>query len=395
VSAVVPELRQAYNAAFTEERYRALVADLTAAAGVPADFRISETPLFLSAPFAEELARAAEEIVAQVQTDEYKEAAILALPREHEVPNEDARTTFLQVDFGICRGDDGRPAPRLIELQGFPSLYGFQWFLERAFREHFPIPSGLTSYFGGLDGETYVQALRRAIVADSDPRNVVLLEIEPEKQKTRIDFACTEKLLGIPTVDAAKVRRRGRRLFYEADGVETPIDGIYNRVIFDEVARKGIDLSEIFRSDLDVRWIGHPNWYFRISKFSLPLIESRYSPPCHFLTELDDYPPDLENYVLKPIFSFAGHGVEIGLTRERLDAIPDPENFILQRKVEYAPIVETPDGYSKAEIRMMFLRRAGRLELVNNLVRMSKGEMMGVSFNRDKTWVGSSLAFHP
>src|SRR5262245_3758232 len=183
MSAVVPELRQAFNAAFTEERYRALVADLADAAGVPADFRISETPVFLSAPFAEELARAAEEIVAQVLTEEYKEAAILALPPEHAVPNEDEHPTFLQVDFAICRGEDGRPTPQLIELQGFPTVYGFQRFLERAFREHFPIPSGLTSYFGGLDGDGYVEALRRTIVGDSDPRNVVLLEIEPEKQK--------------------------------------------------------------------------------------------------------------------------------------------------------------------------------------------------------------------
>jgi len=26
---------------------------------------------------------------------------------------------------------------------------------------------------------------------------------------------------------------------------------------------------------------------------------------------------------------------------------------------------------------------------------MSKGAMMGVDFNKDKTWIGASLAYHP
>jgi hypothetical protein len=390
---MIPEIRRAFNAAFTEERYAALLADLAATAGAPPDFRVSETPVFLAEPLAAELVRAAHEIVAAVHTDGYRQAAGRALPPALAVPNEDDHTTFLQVDFAICRGEAGRPVPRLIELQGFPTVYGFQYVLERAFRERFPIPSGLTAYFGGLDGDAYVACLREIIVGESDPRNVVLLEIEPERQKTRIDFACTERLLGIPTVCATKVRRRGRRLFYEAAGREVPIERVYNRVIFDEATRKGLDLSDIFRSDLDVRWVGHPNWYFRISKFSLPFITSAYSPPCFFLDALDEYPPDLENYVLKPIFSFAGLGVEIDVARDRLDAIPDPENFILQRKVEYAPIFETPDGPAKAEIRMMFVWRGGPL-LVNNLVRMSKGKMMGVAFNQNRTWVGSSLAYH-
>ncbi len=390
---MVPEIRKAYNAAFTEERYEALLGDLAAVAGCPPDFRVSETPVFLTKPLTDELVRAAHEIVGAVHADAYREAARRAVPPALAVPNEDAHTTFLQVDFAICRDERGRVVPRLIELQGFPTVYGFQYFIERAFRERFPIPPGLTTYFGGLDADGYAACLREIILGESDPRHVVLLEIEPDQQKTRIDFACTERLLGIPTVCATKVRRRGRRLFYEAGGREVPIERVYNRVIFDEVARKGLDLSDIFRADLDVRWIGHPNWYFLISKFSLPFITSRYSPPCFFLDALDEVPPDLENYVLKPIFSFAGHGVEIDVTRERLDAIADPENFILQRKVEYAPIVETPDGFAKAEVRMMFVWRDGPL-LVNNLVRMSKGKMMGVAFNQNRTWVGSSLAYH-
>jgi hypothetical protein len=100
------------------------------------------------------------------------------------------------------------------------------------------------------------------------------------------------------------------------------------------------------------------------------------------------------------LYSFAGEGVEVDVTKEMLDKItsssnlPAGQDYILQKKIEYAPLVETPDGFAKAEIRMMFIWNDKPL-LVNNLVRMSKGKMMGVAFNKDKTWVGSSLAYHP
>jgi hypothetical protein len=233
------------------------------------------------------------------------------------------------------------------------------------------------------------------IVAGGDPAETVLLEVQPEKQKTRIDFAVTERMLGVPTVDATEVRRRGRELFYERDGREIKIRRIYNRVIFDEVERKGIDLGALFREPHDAHWVGHPRWFFKISKWSLPHIRSEYCPPCHFLSELRDIPGDLENYVLKPVFSFAGLGVEVDVTPEKIRTVSDPSGWILQRKVEYAAAIETPGGPAKAEVRMMFLWRRGAPVLVNSLVRTSKGRMLGVDFNKDQTWIGASVALHP
>ena len=93
------------------------------------------------------------------------------------------------------------------------------------------------------------------------------------------------------------------------------------------------------------------------------------------------------------MYSFAGLGVEVDLTKEKLDEIKNKENYILQHKIEYAPVIETPDDFSKVEIRMMFFWDEKPM-LVNNLVRMSKGKMMGVDFNKNKTWVGSNSAFH-
>jgi hypothetical protein len=310
------------------------------------------------------------------------------------VPGEDAHTTFLQIDFALVE-DNGEIVPRLIELQGFPSLYGFQWLLDKAFRDGFPaIPPSFTPYFSGLDAETYPAVLRKLLIGDCDPETVVLLEIDPPHQKTLIDFAVTERLTGLKTVDALAVVERGGKLFYRDNGREVPIRRIYNRVIFDEAERKGLDLSHLFQRDLDVTWVGHPNWYWRISKFSLPFIDSAACPKAWLVSDLPELPDDLENWVLKPLFSFAGLGVEIGPTAERLRSLARPEDFILQRRVEYAPCVETPDGPTKAEIRMMYIWQDRPL-LVNNLVRMTKGKMVGVDFNKDRTWIGASLAYHP
>jgi hypothetical protein len=393
---MVPDIRRAYNADFTPQRYEDMVRDLERDAGCPSIFRICETPLFLSERLTRELIAASDEVLGFVTSEEYLKQSDRAVPPHLRVPGDEGHTVFFQVDFAIVRGEDGELTPRLIELQGFPSLYGFQWLLEKEFRSHFPaVPDGWSPYFSGLTAETYPAALRDVIVADCDPEQAVLLEIDPVHQKTRIDFCVTEQLLGIPVVDAREVIERGGRLFYPRDGREVPIRRIYNRVIFDELERKGIDLSRIFHRDLvDVTWVGHPNWYLKISKFSLPFIKSRYCPPTWFVSDLTEVPEDLESYVLKPLFSFAGLGVELGPTRERLRSLPDPENFILQRRVDYAAALETPDEPAKAEVRMMFVWK-DRPMLVNNLVRISKGKMMGVDFNKDKTWIGASSAYHP
>lgn len=390
---MIPDLRQAYNAAFTAERYRALQEWVDAEAGAHVPFRIAETPVFLPAALTSELERAAHEVLAAVRAPDYLRAAERAVPPGYRVPGEDAHTTFLQIDLALAVAD-GRVVPRLIELQGFPSLYAFQWLLARGYRRHFALPAGMTPYFGGHDEASYVEALRELIVGDDDPKTVVLLEIEPERQKTRVDFLMTEKLLGIPTLGLDAVVVRGRQAFYRAaGGREIPIRRIYNRVIFDELARRGLELPPLFRADLDLAWVGHPNWFWKISKFSLPFIRSQYAPPCHFLSELRELPDDLDSYVLKPLFSFAGLGVEIGVTAERLRAISRPEDYILQRRIEYAPAVVTPDDPAKVEVRMMFVWRDRPL-LINNLVRMTKGKMVGVDFNKDRSWVGSSVALH-
>jgi hypothetical protein len=392
-----PDLRERFNTNFTPEKYEALVRCLNESEKWPADFRISETPIFLTRDFTDEVARAANAIVALTRTAAFAQHAAPAVPKGLEVPNESAHPNFLVVDFAIC--DEGnRLLPRLIELQAFPSLFGFQLLLLGCVRKAYPvIPRNWTSSFGGIKDEAYLDLLRRTIIADSAPENVVLLEIEPEKQKTRIDFAATETLLGIRSVCVTKIKKRGRELLYDRDGHEVRIERIYNRVIFDElIHRPDLNLPFRFQDNLDVTWVGHPNWYFRISKHSLPFLQTEHTSPA-FLA--DQFPADekIDNYVLKPLYSFAGHGVDMEPTRERIAALENPDEWILQRKIDYAPFVPTVDGQkSKAEIRMMFLWPENDRDptLVNNVVRMSQGKMMGVDFNIDKTWVGANIALH-
>jgi hypothetical protein len=394
---VDPQLRSRFNTDFTPDKYAALLRCVNETEKWPADFRISETPIFLTREFTDEVTRAAGEIVDLTRTPEFVRHAGNAIPEGLEVPNETRHPNFLVVDFAVCREGD-RLVPRLIELQAFPSLFGFQLLLLHCMRKAYPaLPRNWTSSFGGIKDEAYLELLRRTIIGDSAPENVVLLEIEPEKQKTRVDFAATETLLGILPICVTKIKKRGRQLFYDRDGREVRIERIYNRVIFDELIRRpDLDLPFRFQDDFDVTWVGHPNWYFRISKHSLPFLKTDYTSQTFFA---DEFPIDekIDDYVLKPLYSFAGHGVDMEPTRGKIAALKNPHEWILQKKVDYGAFVPTVDGQkSKAEIRMMFVWPDEDRDptLVNNLVRMSQGKMMGVDFNVDKTWVGASIALH-
>ena len=397
---MIPSVRQAYNAAFTPSHYARLGAAVAGACGEAPTFRLAETPIFLPDYLARDLLRAADAISERLADPEVLAATSAAIREPYwSVPGEPGRPLFLQYDFAICRDGDGRLSPSLIELQGFPSLYFFQAELARAFRQNTPVPAGFRSFFGGHDEGSYLQRLREAIIGEHDPEQVILLEIEPRTQNTRIDFRATHNLIRLPTVALEDLRREGRRLSYvDADGREIEVRRIYNRVILDELLGKRInDYAYSLREEVDVEWAGHPDWFLRISKHTLPALHALPGvPETLYLT---DYLPGsraLEDYVLKPLYSFSGAGVNLHPTEADIAAVARPRNWILQRRAAYEPVLETPTGPAKCEVRMMLLWREGteRAECVNTLVRITKGEMTGVKYNRDKDWVGASVAFH-
>ena len=396
---MIPPLRRAYNAAFTPAAYARFGESLAAHIGEAPTFRLAETPVFLPDELAGDLLRASEQI-----SDYLADPAHLAATREAikapywSVPGELRHPRFLQYDFAICRGPGGRLTPWLIELQGFPSLYLFQAYLAQGFRQNLPVPPGLSSYFGGYDQDRYVELLRRVVLGDAPAERTVLLEIEPDKQNTRVDFRATANLLGVPTVALEEVRRDGRALSYRRAGRTVPIERIYNRVILDELLRRDVDAYAFsLREEVDAEWIGHPDWFLRISKHTLPALGHLDGVPETYFA--DAYRPgvlDLADCVLKPLYSFSGAGVNIHPTEADIAALERPGNWIVQRKVAYEPVLTTPTGPAKCEVRMMLVwpDGAARPEVVNNLVRITKGEMTGVKYNRDKDWVGASVALH-
>jgi hypothetical protein len=394
---MVPELRKAFNESFTKEKYEAFLADLNSKHPGAIEFRVAETPVFADKSFKQKVIDACESIVDVITDAQFKELTKNAIPASEKVPNENAHPHMIAFDFGICMGEDGEPEPQLIEMQGFPTLFGFQVYYPEVFRTHFPIPENYAQYLGGYDRESYLKDLKDVIIGDEAVENVILLEIKPHEQKTRIDFYCTQDYLGIQPVCITELIQEGKKLYYLRDGKKTEVRRIYNRVIFDDLNAQKATLGKFvdITQDLYVRWIPHPNWFYRISKFTLPFIRHPYVPPTFFLNEIKQLPDDLENYVLKPLFSFAGQGVLIDVTREDIEKLENFENWILQRKVQYADIIETPDIPAKAEIRIMYLWKDewDRPKPAINLARLSKGKMIGVRFNKDKEWVGGSVCY--
>lgn len=393
---MLPEIRQRYNISFTEETYEAFVAQIKNDFPDTLEFRIAETPAFIPKALTQRLVQAGEDIIDVMIQPDFKAKTERAIPADQRVPNEPDICTLLTLDFAVCKDEEGEYTPQLIEMQGFATLYGYQAYIGDMYKRFFYCPQGFTEYFNGLDRDGYIAELHRLFIGEGNAENTILLEIYPEIQKTRIDFAVTKDLLGIESVCLTKVRKDGRKLYYEKDGRRIDIQRIYNRVIFDDLQNYP-DLVTEFKltDDVDVEWIAHPNWFYRASKFTLPLLNSPFVPKSYFLHELPEYPADLENYVLKPLFSFAGSGVKLHITAEDLDAISDKENFLLQRKVNYEPVVESPTGGVKLEIRLMYVWHQGeaRPKLITNLSRMSKGEMIGVRFNKNFDWVGGNICF--
>jgi len=393
---MIPDLRRQFNAAFTPGKYQHFLQRMEQRCRTAIQFRICETPCFFPASLMNQMAGTGEVLVRQLLDNEnYRRASHAAVPAEFHTPGEERDPLFVSVDFGLVREAGSEPQPRLVELQAFPTLYAYQAALAQEYKEAYGLPDTLKIFFGDLDLEKYHRLLRRAILGKHDPENVVLLEIDPYDQKTLPDFLLTEEICGIQPVNIRAVVKEGSKLHYKKNGKSIPIHRIYNRVIFDELVRKKIQPPFDFREPLEVEWAGHPNWYFRISKFSIPYLRHESVPRTWFLDELKHIPGDRDNYLLKPLYSFAGGGIIFAPSEEQLAAIPARErhNYILQERLQFSPVIETPHGPTQAEVRIMYIWLPGEaLRPVMGLVRMGRGKMMGVDHNRNLEWVGASAA---
>lgn len=392
-----PSARRIFNQNFSTEKYANFLRSLGEGFASPIAFRVAETPVFLTDDFKNKLVKAGNDIIDVILQPNFKALTERAIPGRWRMPDENGHPHFIALDFGVCADEQGNIVPKLIEMQGFPSLYGFQLWLGENYRSAYGIGDEWTALFSGLDTQSYLDLLRKTIVGDSDPAEVVLMDVNAHHQKTVVDFYLTQKYTGIPIVSLEELEEEGGRLYYRINGGRKQIKKIYNRLIFDEIENdsellaKTVDLTR----PLDVQWITHPHWFYRISKFTMPFLKGEFVPKTSFLHELNEIPIDLENFVLKPLFSFAGQGVIIDVTKDDIVQIKDPQNWILQQKVDYQPVITSPDGGVKAEIRLLYLWPDGdkKPTLAINLARLSRGKMIGVRYNKDFDWVGGTIAF--
>ena len=398
---MVPDQRNSFNQKFSEQKYAQLLSELNKNFVGAIDFRVAETPVFIDAHCNKQMLDTCDYIIDTITHSDFQALTDASIPANKNVPNQTAHPHFLAFDFGICMNEQNQPVPQLIEMQGFASLFGYQAHLDTAMRSAYEIPAPYTAYYSGLNKTSYLQKLQSVIVGNHDPKHVVLLEIKPHTQKTRIDFYCTAAYTGIAIVCITELIKEGNTLFYKKnDGEKIEIKRIYNRIIFDELDQMPADIKDAGRilfENLHVEWAGHPNWFYRISKFTMPLLQHPNIPASFYVNELTSIPEDLENYVLKPLFSFAGSGVIIDVTKTDIESLPDPANWMLQQKVNYAPIIKTPTTPAKVEIRLLYLWEEGaaRPFPAINIARLSKGKMIGVRYNQNETWVGGSIAYAP
>lgn len=395
---MIPHLRKLFNESFTEEKYQSFLKDLDRKHPGAIEFRVAETPVFVPRDFKEKMISACETIVDILSAPGFIAGSQKAIPPGDFVPGKENHPQFIAFDFGVCLSENNELEPQLIEMQGFPTLYAFQVFYPETIQKNFPVTAGFTQYLGGYNRESYLKDLREILLNGEDPEHTILLEIKPHEQKTRVDFYCTQDYFEIQPVCITELVDEGNQLYYihKEKKKKTRVKRIYNRIIFDDLHAqkeslgKHIDLGQAW----DVEWIPHPNWFYRISKYTLPFIQHPQVPETRFLDQVKSIPADLENYVLKPLFSFAGQGVVIDIKPADLAAVKDPENWILQRKVNYAPVIQTPDAPAKVEIRIMYMwpEGAARPKPAINLARLSKGKMIGVRYNKDLSWVGGSVA---
>ncbi len=395
-----PQRRSFFNQAFNQDIFARFMKRMENRLNTTFPFRVAETPLIMTHELRDKLARYSSEITTQLSQPSLLAELKKAIPAKYDVPGMDGLPNCVQVDFALTQDAAGNVDGKVVELQAFPSLYALMTVMSDAWSEELKDMPGMDKEwdcFINVDRAAAVEMMTRTIVGAAKPEETVLVDFEPENQKTQPDFAATQEIFGVDSVCVTKLVKKGKQLFREKNGALIPVKRIYNRMVFDELEVKGAKIPFDWREELDVTWCSHPNWYWTWSKYALPFITHPAVPKATFLDQLPEIPADLTRYVLKPLFSFAGAGVVVDVTRADVDAVPADQRhgWVLQEKIDYAPVIPMPnaEGGVKAEVRVMLLRppESQVLTPIMCLVRLSRGKMLGVDFNKGLTWVGGSV----
>jgi hypothetical protein len=390
---VLEKSRKKFNKEFSKEKYQKSLQEIEKQYPDSLRFRIAETPLFLPKDFEYKLRQAGETIIEYLLSVEFKVNKKLAIPENHKIPGDEGKPTFIAIDFAVSI-ENNQLCPKLIELQGFPSLFGFQHILPNFFNYN----NNSSPYFEPFTAQSFVEDFGELLINNTPIENCILLELKPENQKTKIDFDISSKIWGLNTICVLDVFEVGNKLYYLKNGAATEIKRIYNRLILEELENSiyAKELKFNLKKEYDVSWVNHPNWYYYISKHCLPNLNGPYFPKSYYLNNGIISSLNLKDFVLKPLYSFAGKGVDLYPTPEKIDSISDPENYIIQEKVSYFEGLISPEGDKiKSEIRLLYIwnEDSPKPILCTNLVRLSNNSMIGTSNNLTDEWVGASIAY--
>ena len=198
---MVLQLREEFNKNFTEKKYEEFLEDLNSKHPGDIVFRVAETPIFVPKDFTNKMIGACETIVDFIKDPGFKKLTERAIPAGENVPGENDHSHFIAFDFGICENGKGELGATVNRDAGIPySSSRSRLIIPQVLEKHFDIPENFSDYLNGYNVDTYVQFLKEIILGNHDPENVILLELKPHEQKTRIDFYCTQDYLHIPIV---------------------------------------------------------------------------------------------------------------------------------------------------------------------------------------------------
>ena len=353
---MIPALRHDFNTRFRPETFRTLLHSLDAIARTHVAFPVAETPCFFPASMLDEMSRIGIDLTLQLVNDpDYLARSLAAIPEAWRAADQNAHPHFLTADFGLVREHSGRLAPRLVEMQAFPSVFGFQWAVSEAYRSAFSLDPSLRYLLGGLDESQFWKLLARTIVAGHDPETVVLIDVDPANQKTLPDFHITADRLGIRIVDIAALE-----VLDPSRDSPTQLDRVSATAI--TAASFPFAASTIAPSSTSSSAGKSPSSSTTASPSTLngPAIPTGIStsasspspsstippfrPPSSSTTgsessapasksargpkesPRDRLPADRDRLILKPLYSFAGQGILFAPTDDQLAAIPPAQH---------------------------------------------------------------------
>jgi len=272
---------------------------------------------------------------------------------------------FMTIDLAYAPG--GGTNFKLIEAQAFLSI-------SHMFFEHYSKLLDLNRDVF-LNFEAYQHFLRKI-----QNNHSILLEDCPWEQKTAIDFHLLQKQASIEVLNF--------RGILGSHALKEKL--IYNRLIFADLTAQEFANAKISLSGLpNARWLHHPDWYYFVSKSSLPYITSPWAAQSFLVADKPlNFEPKSNAWVLKPLFDYGCSGVNLNPSRTDIENVDAPKEWLLQQKIE---LKHLPGTELFGEIRVVLFNTDNGWEPVMFFGRINDKPFLGSQhFNLNNPQCGTA-----